>query len=80
MYLIVYSVGMSTEQLKQAEVRAERWRIAYEVLEEQYLDFADRSANVIETLQMTVSDLLRERNDRIDEKFDGKTNPQPTEE
>ena len=73
---MVYSGGMTTlelERIKKAELQAERWRIAYEVLEEQYLEYAERTTDIVESLQITVSDLLKERNARIDEKFDGKT-------
>lgn len=70
----MYNGGMLTD--KQA---IERWKIACEVLEEQYLEHAERTADIIESLQITISDLLRERNKRIDQKFDGKTNPQPIE-
>lgn len=54
------------------KVAMERWRIAYEVLEEEFNTHAKESAQVIESLNETIANLLRERNERIDMKFDGK--------
>jgi len=58
---------MSMEQeLLKAQVKAERWKIAYEVLERQWNEASYQNMMEIDHLQTVIANLLRERHERLD--------------